>query len=262
MKTLKTYLLTTFGVVLFSAIGHGALILSDLQSNGDHPDWYREGQTLQPGWFAQEIGVLTALTSVSLTPTASGIAAGIGATMVSTAVWESRGGFNPNERRAVTGTSFDSVVSDLWATRRMSFSISFTGLSTASSYRIRTWHNDSYLLNEGFAAGGGIISPSVSGATLVSSANGTVTNLRGAQSDAAFGIADVTFIPTISNPIITYTRVGGGFTAIPINGVEFTTDSAAVPEPGQVAASLLLLGGIGGYVFLRRRKAAGSGSAV
>ena len=29
-----------------------------------------------------------------------------------------------------------------------------------------------------------------------------------------------------------------------------------VPEPGQVAASLLLLGGIGGYVFLKRRKSA------
>ena len=36
----------------------------------------------------------------------------------------------------------------------------------------------------------------------------------------------------------------------------FTPSSAAVPEPGQVAASLLLLGGIGGYVFLKRRKAA------
>jgi hypothetical protein len=33
-------------------------------------------------------------------------------------------------------------------------------------------------------------------------------------------------------------------------------DPAAVPEPGQVAASLLLLGGIGGYVFLKRRKVA------
>jgi hypothetical protein len=32
--------------------------------------------------------------------------------------------------------------------------------------------------------------------------------------------------------------------------------TSAVPEPGQVAASLLLLGGIGGYVFLKRRKAA------
>jgi len=35
-------------------------------------------------------------------------------------------------------------------------------------------------------------------------------------------------------------------------------DSAAVPEPGQIAASLLLLGGLGGYVFLKRRKAAKS----
>jgi hypothetical protein len=35
-----------------------------------------------------------------------------------------------------------------------------------------------------------------------------------------------------------------------------TGGSASVPEPGQVAASLLLLSGIGGYVFLKRRKAA------
>ena len=34
------------------------------------------------------------------------------------------------------------------------------------------------------------------------------------------------------------------------------SDPSSVPEPGQVAASLLLLGGIGGYVFLKRRKAA------
>ena len=33
-------------------------------------------------------------------------------------------------------------------------------------------------------------------------------------------------------------------------------DSAAVPEPGQVAASLLLIAGIGGYVLLKRRKTA------
>jgi len=31
-------------------------------------------------------------------------------------------------------------------------------------------------------------------------------------------------------------------------------DPSAVPEPGQVAASLLLLGGIGGYVFIKRRR--------
>ena len=32
-----------------------------------------------------------------------------------------------------------------------------------------------------------------------------------------------------------------------------SSDPAAVPEPGQVAASLLLLGGIGGYIFIKRR---------
>jgi hypothetical protein len=37
--------------------------------------------------------------------------------------------------------------------------------------------------------------------------------------------------------------------------------AAAVPEPGQVAASLLLIGGIGGYVFLKRRNAAKPKSA-
>jgi hypothetical protein len=34
----------------------------------------------------------------------------------------------------------------------------------------------------------------------------------------------------------------------------YTPGTAPVPEPGQVAASLLLLGGIGAYVFIKRRK--------
>jgi hypothetical protein len=34
----------------------------------------------------------------------------------------------------------------------------------------------------------------------------------------------------------------------------YTAGPAPVPEPGQVAASLLLLGGIGAYVFIKRRK--------
>jgi hypothetical protein len=37
---------------------------------------------------------------------------------------------------------------------------------------------------------------------------------------------------------------------------------STVPEPGQVAASLLLVGGIGGYVFLKRRKAAKPGGST
>jgi hypothetical protein len=255
-KTMKTLLSTTCAVLVFCQTGQTALILSDLQTNGiGDPSWQSTGQTTQPGWFAEEAAIVTNSTTLALTPTASGLAAGIGATMVSSQNWTSRGGTNPNNRTPVTGTSFDSVVSDLWSSPSMSFSISFTGLTVGANYRIRTWHNDSYLLNQGFAAGGGIVTPSISGGTVVSSANGTVTNLRGAQTDAAFGIADLQFIATISNPLVTYLRTGGDITALPVNGVEFTgPESAAVPEPGQVAASILLLAGIGGYVWLKRRK--------
>jgi hypothetical protein len=45
-----------------------------------------------------------------------------------------------------------------------------------------------------------------------------------------------------------------GFDISTINGPS-GGGPAAVPEPGQVAASLLLLSGIGGYVFVKRRKA-------
>jgi hypothetical protein len=46
-----------------------------------------------------------------------------------------------------------------------------------------------------------------------------------------------------------------------VAGINFTpatggTDTAAVPEPSQVAASLLLVGGIAGFVIVKRRKEA------
>ncbi len=55
----------------------------------------------------------------------------------------------------------------------------------------------------------------------------------------------------------TFTIFGGAYESL--RGVGITAGSlvsASVPEPGQVAASLLLLSGIGGYIFLKRRKAA------
>ena len=47
-----------------------------------------------------------------------------------------------------------------------------------------------------------------------------------------------------------------------MNAIVAAGPSSAVPEPGQVAASLLLLGGIGGYVFLKRRRIAKSAVAT
>jgi len=60
-------------------------------------------------------------------------------------------------------------------------------------------------------------------------------------------------------------KLGGLATATTAaEAINFTVQSAgptAVPEPGQVAASLVLLAGIGGYVWMKRRKT-GKASAV
>jgi hypothetical protein len=50
--------------------------------------------------------------------------------------------------------------------------------------------------------------------------------------------------------------VWGPISAFPWLKLEGDVASAAVPEPGQVAASLLLLAGLGGYVAMKRRKTA------
>jgi len=57
---------------------------------------------------------------------------------------------------------------------------------------------------------------------------------------------------------VTGTTPAVTFTGLAVNDVSATSSDAvsAVPEPGQVAASLLLLGGIGAYVWVKRRKAA------
>jgi len=229
------------------ASGEMILIRSDLQLSGSPA-----GQLTQPGWFAQDVVKFSGTTSLPLTPTASGSSAGIAASLIATGAWESRGG-TAEGRDPLAGTSFNDVVSDLWVTRTMSFTIALSGLSTSGTYRIRTWHNDSYNSNQGFAAGGGSVQISASGATVVTATNGTVTNLRGAQTDSAFGIASMTFMPTVSNPQITYTRVGGSITALPVNGVEVT--ALVVPEPA--AFGLAAAAGIGGLLITRRRAARG-----
>ena len=87
-------------------------------------------------------------------------------------------------------------------------------------------------------------------------------SISAAGGDATIGnfLTDVQFGAWVYNP-----------SATPLTPQSFTLSyatggggggTAAVPEPGQVAASLLLLGGIGGYVFLKRRKSAKAAVAI
>jgi hypothetical protein len=77
-------------------------------------------------------------------------------------------------------------------------------------------------------------------------------------------IAISTFSPQTNNsepytslpPVATFSLPSSFFIGGPAGVTLYGGESAAVPEPGQVAASLLLLTGIGGYVWLKRRKVA------
>ena len=80
-----------------------------------------------------------------------------------------------------------------------------------------------------------------------------IDSIDSSNGDASYGnlIGDVRFGDGVY-------QTGGGIIHLSPQSfaTSYFTPSAAVPEPGQVAASLLLLAGIGGYVFVKRRKAA------
>jgi len=80
-----------------------------------------------------------------------------------------------------------------------------------------------------------------------------IDSISSSNGDASYGnlIGDVRFGEGVF-------QSGGGITQLFAQSfaTSYFTPSAAVPEPGQVVASLLLLAGIGGYVFVKRRKAA------
>ncbi|MFM7206586.1 MAG: PEP-CTERM sorting domain-containing protein [Planctomycetaceae bacterium] len=198
------------------------------------------GQLTQTGWQVAEVAPAGSAGSQSLPLSASGSAAGITATLVTTGSWFGRGG--PDSSRGyVAGTSFDGVVSDLWFTRdTMSFTLQLAGLLSGTSYTVRAWHNDSYTINEGAAAGGGTVHPSLSSGTVLASTDGTVSNLYGTRTNANFGVTSMSFQPASSTAVVTFTRNGGSFNGVPLSGVELTT-VAAVPEPttlGMVAGGI------------------------
>lgn len=126
--------------------------------------------------------------------------------------------------------------------------IKLGGLTLGQDYLVQWWSNDSAMLSGGsvFSQTSAIGNPS--NVTLDSNTSNTV----GALGQYVIG----TF--TAISPFASFDLNGtGGYPLINAIQVRNIT-SAAVPEPGRVAASILLLAGIGGYVWLKRRKPAKS----
>jgi hypothetical protein len=206
-------------------------IQADLQMLNDG------SQLAQSGWTLQAIAKDSdPSTSQSVGVTAAGSAAGISAALISTVKWESRGGTAVEGRSIIAGTSYNGVLSDFWFIRAMTATFRISGLLTDGTvYSLRTWHNDSYTINQGFAAGGGTVASSILGGTILTSSSGLVTNLQSTQTDGAFTPSTLTFTASSANTDIIFTRTGGSITALPFNGFELGLASggggaAAVPE--------------------------------
>lgn len=219
-RLLAGFTAVVFGGSAFApACGEVALVAADLQSLV---------AVTQPGWIAMGGDVDSVLPAVQvLALTANGSAAGLTATLACDTNWNPRG--LDRDRAAVVGTTFNDVVSDLWFTRSLSYSLTLGGLVQGTRYTLRAWHNDSYTINSGAAAGGGTVTPTLTGGTIVTSTTGAITNLHGLQTDAAFGVAMLEFMADGTDATITMTRSGGDFTGIPVSGLQVTT--LAVPEP-------------------------------
>jgi hypothetical protein len=130
----------------------------------------------------------------------------------------------------------------------------FEGLTPGNDYLIQWWSNDS-----AFTWGGSAFAQTEasqvgnpSSVTLDSNPSNSVGGL-GQYAIGTFTATD-SFVEFDLNGI-------GGFPLINAFQIRDVT-SSAVPEPGQVAASILLLAGIGGYVWLKRRKPAKVATSV
>jgi hypothetical protein len=127
---------------------------------------------------------------------------------------------------------------------------SLGGLTVGRDYLIQWWSNDSWVSGDFNQT-----QASQFGGNSTVTLDSNITDTEGELGQYAIG----TFTATSS--FVDFNLDGNvGWPLINAFQVRDVT-SAAVPEPGQVAASILLLAGIGGYIFLKRRKAAKSATA-
>ena len=124
----------------------------------------------------------------------------------------------------------------------------FGGLTLGNDYLIQWWSNVSTL------AWGGAFEETQSsqvGNLSTVTLDSNLSNISGGLGQYAIG----TF--TATDSFVDFQLNGSGIGYPLINAFQIRdVTSAAVPEPGQVAASLLLLCALGGYVWLKRRKPA------
>ncbi len=88
--------------------------------------------------------------------------------------------------------------------------------------------------------------------TTESISSGNWSDFTGLGTITLYGLFNASATATGSNVTANYTNLSAA-TSLTVQ-YTYTVAPAPVPEPGQVAASLLLLGGIGAYVFIKRRK--------
>jgi hypothetical protein len=130
------------------------------------------------------------------------------------------------------------------------------GLTAGQDYLVQWWSNDSVPTGSFDGTGAGYefigFTPEVT--------------LDSNTADAAGGLGQFAignFTATGSSLSFQLKGSGSGLALPLINAIQVRNiPSAAVPEPGQVAASILLLAGIGGYVWMKRRNQAKAKAAA
>ena len=92
----------------------------------------------------------------------------------------------------------------------------------------------------------------IGGAPQTFSISSNFSAYQGGGSVSFFGVSSIN-LTTIGSTYAVDSSLYSALTSTTLR-YTYTPGTAPVPEPGQVAASLLLLGGIGGYVFIKRRR--------
>ena len=176
------------------------------------------------------------------------------------ATWNAGANYNWQVYATNTNAAVQTGAGTGWDFFDVSGTLTLSGLDSSNRFNLNLWSLSGTAPDVNGTIPGW--NPSVGSTWLIASA-GSGINLNG---DALLANTNYSSFFNINTAATNGT--GGWSGSLPANFQVLTLgdtnslylyaapSSAAVPEPGQVAASLLLLAGIGGYVFLKRRRTA------